>query len=133
MWVIPRVIINKILGHAQRTAPQECVGILSGQGREITGWHPLTNSLEQTTRFLADPNQQLQLFKQLRETDRSVLAIYHSHPTTPPIPSALDLSQSQYPDALYLIVSMSIQGCLEIEGYRIQNGQATKESLTIRD
>ena len=133
MWVIPRLIVNKILGHAQRTDPEECVGILSGQNQEITGWHPLQNSLAETNRFLADPSQQIQLFKQLREEHKEVVAIYHSHPTSAPIPSELDLSQSQYPKALYLIISLSTKGCLEMNGYRIKDGQAFQENLTIRD
>ena len=133
MWVIPRVIINKVFGHAQRTAPQECVGILSGLGKEISGWHPLKNSLAETNRFLADPSQQIQLFKKLRKEKQEVLAIYHSHPSSPPLPSQLDLSQSEYPNALYLIVSMSIEGCLEVNGYRIKDGKATQEALTIKD
>ena len=133
MWVLPRVIINKILGHAQRSAPNECVGILSGQGKDITGWYPLKNSLAETTRFLADPSQQIQLFKKLRQEEKEVVAIYHSHPTTPPTPSKLDISQSEYPNALYLIVSLSTEGCLEVNGYRIKNGEATEEMLSIKD
>lgn len=133
MWVIPRVIINKILGHAQRTAPQECVGILSGSQGEITGWHPMKNSLQANTEFLLDPAEQLQLFKKLRQENRELLAIYHSHPTSPAIPSQLDLAQSEYPHALYLIVSLNTEGCLEINGYKIQNGQAQEESLQIKD
>ncbi len=133
MWVIPRVIINKILGHAQRSAPNECVGILSGNDRDVSGWHPLHNSLAETNRFLADPTEQITLFKELRTAGREILAIYHSHPTAPPVPSALDLSQSQYPDALYLIVSMSTEGRIEVIGYKIKDGQATEEKLSIRD
>ncbi|MBF0455332.1 MAG: M67 family metallopeptidase [Magnetococcales bacterium] len=133
MWVIPRVIVNKILGHAQRSAPQECVGILSGQAKTFTGWHPLKNNADETTRFLADPTQQIQLFKQLRQEGKEVVAIYHSHPTTPAIPSQRDLAQSHYPDALYLIVSLNTQGCLEMNGYQIKEGVAHEESLTIKD
>ncbi|MBF0382201.1 MAG: M67 family metallopeptidase [Magnetococcales bacterium] len=133
MWVIPRVILNKILGHAQRSAPAECVGILSGNDRDITGWHPLKNSLDQNNRFLADPEQQIELFKTLRQQNRDVVAIYHSHPTSPPVPSELDIAQSEYPNALYLIVSLDTEGCIEINGYRINNGKAVEESLTIKE
>ncbi|MBF0193109.1 MAG: M67 family metallopeptidase [Magnetococcales bacterium] len=133
MWVIPRVIINKILGHAQRSAPAECVGILSGIGQDISGWHPLKNSLTDTDRFLADPQQQLELFKNLRKEQKEVVAIYHSHPTSPPVPSKLDIELSEYPKALYLVVSLNIEGCIEVVGYLIKNGQVTEESLTIKD
>ena len=133
MWVIPRVIVNKILGHAQRTAPEECVGLLSGTGRDIRGWHPLTNRLHETRRFLADPAEQLRLFRELREQGSQVVAIYHSHPSGPPEPSPADLEQSNHPDALYLIVSLDTDGCLEMNGYFIRDGVATPVPLTIRD
>ncbi len=133
MWVIPRVIVNKILGHAQRTAPEECVGILSGTGREVRGWHPLTNQLRETRRFLADPGEQIRVFKQLREQGLEVTAIYHSHPTSPAEPSTEDLKQSHYADALYLIVSLSTDGCLEMNGFLINDGQITSQEVTIRD
>ena len=133
MWVIPRVIVNKILGHAQRTAPEECVGILSGDNRTIQGWHPLTNQRRDPRRFLADSGQQIRLFKQLREQDRQVVAIYHSHPKGPPEPSALDLEQAHYPEALYLIVSLDTDGRLDLAGFLIRDSKADPQELTIRD
>jgi proteasome lid subunit RPN8/RPN11 len=133
MWEIPRVIVNRIFGHAQRTAPQECVGILSGTGEHITHWHPLTNSLTDTRRFLADPTEQITLFKRLRDEGRTVMALYHSHPTGSTEPSDADLAQSHYPKALYLIVGLGEDGRLDLAGYRIQAGVAHPETLTIRE
>jgi len=133
MWVIPRIIVNKILGHAQRTAPQECVGILSGKGQEIQGWHALNNQLQENQRFLADPSEQIQLFTKLRDQGLDLVAIYHSHPTGPAVPSKEDLAQSHYPEALYLIVSLDIDGCLEMNGFLINDGQIIPQEVTIRD
>ncbi|MBF0367920.1 MAG: M67 family metallopeptidase [Magnetococcales bacterium] len=133
MWVIPRIIVNKILGHAQRTAPQECVGLLSGQGDRITGWHPLTNALQETRRFLADPTEQIRLFKELRENGQEVRAIYHSHPTGSAAPSTADLEQAHYGEALYLIVALGVDGRLDMNGYLLQDGKAQLQELTISD
>ncbi|ABK46194.1 Mov34/MPN/PAD-1 family protein [Magnetococcus marinus MC-1] len=133
MWEIPRPIVNQILSHALRCHPQECVGILSGQGRLIRHCHPMTNALADTRRFLADPNEQIQLFKALRTQDEQVVALYHSHPTAPAEPSMLDLQQAHYPDALYLIVSLATDGRLDMHGYTIHEGQATLQELTIYD
>ncbi|MEG3638294.1 M67 family metallopeptidase [Magnetococcus sp. PR-3] len=133
MWDIPRPIVNQILSHAMRCQPEECVGILSGQGKEIRHWHPMTNALADSRRFLADPSEQIQLFKNLREKGEEVVAIYHSHPTEPAEPSAVDLDQSHYPDALYLIVSLATDGRLDMNGYTIKDGTATPQELTIHD
>lgn len=133
MWKIPRVIVNRILGHAQRVAPEECVGALSGANGQITHWHPLSNALKDTRRFLADPEEQIALFKQLRSEERTLLGLYHSHPDGDARPSTADLEGAHYPDALYLIVAMGAAGCIELNGYLIQEGKAEPQTLTITE
>lgn len=131
MWEIPRVIVNKILGHAQRAAPEECVGLLSSKSGTINGWHPLTNTLHETERFLADPTEQIGLFKSLREQGREVAAIYHSHPNGPAELSPRDLAEDHYPEALKLVVSLSIEGTLELNAFLVKEGKAVVQELTI--
>lgn len=133
MWIIPRIIINKILGHAQRSLPEECVGLLSGKGRTILEWHPLSNQLKDSRRFLADPTEQIQTLRQLRKKKQELVAIYHSHPHASTHPSPTDLQQAYYPEALYLIVSLQTSGRLEINGYLIQDGQPVIQTLTVQD
>ncbi|MBF0164326.1 MAG: M67 family metallopeptidase [Magnetococcales bacterium] len=133
MWIISRPLVNKIFAHAQRVLPRECVGVLSGQGREATDWHPLTNIAEEARQFLADPEEQIRLFRSLREQGREVVAIYHSHPHGPAEPSSLDRELATYPDALLLIVGMQTDGRLEINGFLDRDGRMEPQELTIRD
>lgn len=133
MWIIPRTIVNKILGHAQRSLPEECVGILSGQGCKILGWHPLTNQLQDSKKFLADPSEQIRLLRQLREEGLELVAIYHSHPQSSATPSPTDIKQAYYPEALYLIVSLQTGGRIEMNSYLIQNDQPVWQELIIQD
>jgi len=133
MWVIPRTIVNKMLGHAQRSAPAECVGILSGNGQTITGWHPLANTANDSRKFLADPQGQIELMRELRQSGREVCAIYHSHPDAPPRPSASDLAEAYYQEALYLIISLATDGCLELEGWLIEDGSFIVQQIDITE
>ncbi|MBF0605807.1 MAG: M67 family metallopeptidase [Nitrospirae bacterium] len=130
-WVIPRPIVNRILTHAMQTAPQECVGLLSGSQRQIKGWHPMTNDLHHERRFLADPSQQIQIMKDLRHRGEEIVAIYHSHPGSAAQPSSRDLQESHYPDALYLIVSLDTLGRLDMNGFLLRDGNAEPQELTI--
>lgn len=133
MWEIPRVIVNKMLSHAQRSLPQECVGLLSGVKREIMLCHPIKNQLCSPSRFLADPTEQIRVFKRLRQENLEMVAIYHSHPTTSAEPSSEDLRQSYYPNVLNLIISLKTDGCLEMNGYLFLDGKAIRQEVTIRD
>ncbi|MBF0623795.1 MAG: M67 family metallopeptidase [Magnetococcales bacterium] len=133
MWAMPRVIVNRILGHAQRCAPEECVGILSGHGRTIAGWHPLTNTLHDSQRFLADPGEQITLFKQLREQGAELVAIYHSHPVGSGQPSILDREENHYPNALHLIVALGTDGRLELNGFLLIDGRFQPQELSVTD
>ncbi|MBF0214787.1 MAG: M67 family metallopeptidase [Magnetococcales bacterium] len=133
MWIISRTLVNKILAHAQRSLPRECVGVLSGHGREASDWHPLTNVAEGDHTFLADATEQIRLFKELRAQERDVVAIYHSHPRGSASPSSLDRELAAYPDALMLIVGMETDGRLEMNGFMTRDGTLEAVELTIRD
>jgi proteasome lid subunit RPN8/RPN11 len=50
------------------------------------------------------------------------MAIYHSHPDAPALPSLTDIAQHEYPGLLYLIVSLDTEGVLEMRGFRIRDG-----------
>ncbi|MEO5328448.1 MAG: M67 family metallopeptidase [Magnetococcus sp. THC-1_WYH] len=132
-WIIPRPIVNRILTHAMQTAPQECVGLLSGNQRQIKGWHPMTNHWHHERRFLADPSQQIQIMKELRSRGEEIVAIYHSHPQAAAQPSYRDLQESHYPDALYLIVSLDTLGRLDMNGFLLRDGAAEPQELTLCD
>ncbi len=133
MWVISRLLINKMLGHAQRAYPRECFGVLSGVDNQMRHWHPLSNVEADNHRFLADSAEQIRLFKQLRAQGEEVLAIYHSHPQGPCEPSVLDLQQAYYPGVLSIIISLDTEGRLEMNGFLIHNEQVDKQELILCD
>lgn len=133
MWVISRVIVNKILGHAQRSLPRECVGLLSGTKRSMNVWYPLTNVAEDDRSFLADPGEQIRLMQDLRAKGEQVVAIYHSHPTGPGEPSAADVEQAYDPGVLHLIVALNTEGRLDMNGFLISAGKIEAQELVVVD
>ncbi|WP_193771044.1 Mov34/MPN/PAD-1 family protein [Candidatus Magnetaquicoccus inordinatus] len=133
MWTIPRPLLNRILDHARRSLPAECVGLLSGQGKTASAWHPLPNQSQDGRRFYADESALIQVLRQLRETGEDLVAIYHSHPDSEAVPSLTDRQQAHYPNTLYLIVSLLTSGRLEMNGYLIQDGEAILQELLISD
>lgn len=116
---LPRTVVNRILAQAQQQPDTETCGLLGARNGEAARYYPVKNiAADPATRFEMDPRQQISVMKTLRENDEQLLAIVHSHPHSPPEPSATDLEEFGYPDAYYLIVSLDVKGVLEMRGYK---------------
>ena len=112
------------MAHARETAPRECCGLLFGDGdvadRLVRGRnvHPTPE-----TRYEIDP-------KQLREalasddSDRSLVAIYHSHPRTEPQPSDFDRANAFWPEQVYVLTSVLVKPD-QVFAFRIDKGKTT--------
>jgi proteasome lid subunit RPN8/RPN11 len=107
---IPRDIYDAMLAQAQAELPNECCGLLGGtrDGDRVraTQRYPLVNAAANPVRYEADPRGLLHAFRDMRERQIEHLAIYHSHPTSDPVPSRTDLAQAFYPGVVYLIISL---------------------------
>lgn len=116
---IDRTVINQILGHALQSPEQEVCGLI-GTRADSARVYPIKNIAGECDHLFAmDPQQQIDAMRRMRENGEELFAIYHSHPHAPATPSALDLAQAAYPEALYLIVSLNTKGVLEMQGYRL--------------
>ncbi len=78
-----------------------------------------------------DPRDQIEAMRDMREHNEELFGIYHSHPHSPAEPSATDLEQAEYPEALYIIVSLNTKGVLEMRGFRLKEGKAKQVQLEI--
>ncbi len=81
--------------------------------------------------FSMDPARQIDTLRRMREAGEELFGIFHSHPHSPAVPSDRDLHEAGYPDALYLIASLSTKGVLELRGYRLRDGRAEEVALEI--
>jgi proteasome lid subunit RPN8/RPN11 len=127
---LPRALINQLLHHAQQSPVHEVCGLLGARDGVPVHCYPVANVAADPQRLFAmDPAQQIAALRTLRERGEELFAIYHSHPTTPPQPSAIDLAQARYPEALYLIISLQTQGVLEMRGFRLRGGVVSEVAL----
>ena len=76
---------------------------------------------------------QIEAMRQMREQGETLFAIYHSHPHAPAEPSHLDIEQANYPEALYLIISLNTKGVLELRAFTLQHGEATAVELIVEE
>jgi proteasome lid subunit RPN8/RPN11 len=131
---LPRNLVNRILTHAQHSPEDEVCGLIGAENGKAVDIYPVKNVAEDThTLFQMDPKQQIDAMRQMREQGHELFAIYHSHPHTPAAPSVADMEQANYPDALYLIISLNTTGVLEMRGFRLVGGKATDVELELHE
>ena len=126
---VPESVLAAMMAQAVAEQPNECCGLLAGVleatelattpiGRVVTRF-PLVNELASPTRYCSEGRSLLNADKAMRTGGLQLLAIYHSHPTTAPIPSRTDLADNPYEDAIvHLIISLAASPPL-VRGWRL--------------
>jgi proteasome lid subunit RPN8/RPN11 len=97
---------------AQTELPNECCGLLAGRVTDdqvgvVTRRFPLVNSPASPTLYNAEPGGLVAAMRAIREEGLELLAIYHSHPATGPVPSRTDRERNYYGDTVvHLIIGL---------------------------
>ncbi len=119
---IPSAIFTQMLAHAETERPLECCGLLSGvRGdgpiAQVSCFHPLRNQLASATEFLSEPADMFSAVKQMRRDRTEILSVYHSHPTSSPIPSKRDLERNFAESVLNLIIGWQPDGQHDVRAW----------------
>jgi proteasome lid subunit RPN8/RPN11 len=131
---IPRTIANRLLRHAQQSPDKEICGLIASKDGIPANCYLIDNVATTPRRlFSMDPAQQIAALRTMRERGEELFAIYHSHPSAPAFPSATDLAQAQYPETLYLIISLQTRGVLEMQGFMLRDHNVREVPLEIVD
>ena len=109
MIELPRELLEGAISHAEVGAPEEVCGWLAGKGNRVLEIYPVPNAAEDRgSRFRMEPGAQLAAMRRIRERGLELTGTYHSHPKSPPCPSARDREDlALYPDAAHLIISLA--------------------------
>jgi proteasome lid subunit RPN8/RPN11 len=111
---VPRALVEDMVAQAVAELPNECCGLLAGLvadagsirvGR-VLRHYPLVNAAASPTAYLSDSRSLFDAHKDMRRLGTDLLAVYHSHPTSEPVPSRTDLAENLYPEAVHLIISL---------------------------
>ena len=73
---------------------------------EVRAIHPLVNAAQSPTEFVSEPRGLFQAMKVIRAAGMDVLAVYHSHPTSAPVPSRRDRERNYSEKVMNLIVGL---------------------------
>jgi len=122
-----RAQLEQMIAQARADAPLETCGLLAGRDGRVTRVLPVPNILRSRVAYRMDGQEFLDA---MAACDFEPLAIYHSHPQGPPVPSPTDVAESYYPDSIYVIISLA-QEPPSVRAFRIVNGLVTKETCQI--
>ncbi|MEA2435642.1 MAG: [CysO sulfur-carrier protein]-S-L-cysteine hydrolase [Thermoleophilaceae bacterium] len=123
-------LLEQIVEHARRDAPNECCGLIGVRNGTAVSVHPTENVAASPFRFEIDGRTLFRLTEQLEEEDLMPGAIYHSHTRSDPYPSQTDLNfAALWPDWEWLIVGLAGEEP-EIRHFRIESGAVVEEALT---
>lgn len=102
---ISRSLLDRIEQAAQDARPDECCGLLLGQGQQVHEIAPARNVAEDPTRrFEIDPAALIAAYRNSRQGGPEVMGHYHSHPTGPAMPSKCDADMAIADGGIWLIL-----------------------------
>jgi [CysO sulfur-carrier protein]-S-L-cysteine hydrolase len=120
---IPDRILRKVVDHCMEERPLEACGILVGQAGVVARGYATDNKLRSPVLYEVDERQLFQILKEMDREKEEILAIYHSHTETDPMPSKTDIQKAHWPESFYMIVSLK-DPKPRVRAYRIIDGQA---------
>jgi [CysO sulfur-carrier protein]-S-L-cysteine hydrolase len=130
---IDRALLDEIVAHAVRDAPNECCGLVVGRDGTATGARAMENLAASPFRFDID-GRELIAFAFAEEGEEQLMAIYHSHTRSAPYPSQTDVNfAAGWPGVEWLIVGVPKGGDAEpeVRSYLIDDGTIREVQLDV--
>ncbi len=139
---IPSSIRQAIISQARAELPNEACGLIIGDRWAADGGRPLRyepcrNKASSPYRYEVHAQDLLRLTIAADDADHVFWGIVHSHTHTPARPSPTDIGLAFYPDALYLLASLSpdeadpATGAESLRAWRIVDGVVYEVALAI--
>ena len=118
--IVPVLVYRELVAQAITEQPNECCGLLGGVveictattgmalrvGRVVKRYS-LVNEAHSPVEFYQDGKGLFEATRDMRNLSLDTLAVYHSHPLSPPVPSKKDLAMNWSTEVVNVIVSLA--------------------------
>jgi [CysO sulfur-carrier protein]-S-L-cysteine hydrolase len=149
---LPRAVAEAIVRHARDERPNEACGLVVGSaladdGGLATRYVACRNAAASPSRYTVHRDDLLGVIAELDRTGGELWGVVHSHVRTRAVPSATDIGEAAWPNAVYLLVSLADDPVLaatsggapepqdrplpELRAWRIADGTATELRLAV--
>lgn len=130
MLELPISLVGWMITLAKLNDPIECCGIIGGKDGVAKKFYEVPNADKSEHTYRMAEDDLLKVYHDLDAEDLDVLVVYHSHPASEAYPSSQDVKLASWPDAHYVIISLSRQPA-DVKSFVIQDGVAEEEDLVI--
>lgn len=131
--ILPREFIRRMLSHGRSAYPDEACGILAGEENTAAELYTAANAESSPVSYLIDPQEQFRIMREIRDKGMRMVAVYHSHPYSPPYPSPTDVKLAFYPDSAYIIVSLLDSDNPEVKAFEIADNRVREINIKVQD
>jgi proteasome lid subunit RPN8/RPN11 len=116
-------LLDEIVEHARRDAPNECCGVVAVRDGVAEAVHPMQNTAASPFRFEVDGLELHRLLTGIEDGGAALGVIYHSHTRSEAYPSQTDINfAAGWPGVEWLIVGLA-GAEPEIRSYLIDDGK----------
>jgi proteasome lid subunit RPN8/RPN11 len=129
MLPLPRTLIDEMIDHAREEAPNECCGIIAGDGGRAAKLFRARNSEASPYRYNVDPQDLFRIHRECDGNGWEFLAIYHSHTASEAYPSPTDIRLAFWPQTYYVLISLQEPERPAVRAFRIVDGVVSEEEI----
>ena len=131
MLMMPRALCEEMLAHLRAHLPEEACGLLGGARGKVRRVYPVENAQHSPYAYSMEPKEQLEAMMAIENEGWEILAIFHSHPSGPSVPSTTDVAQAYYPESLYVIVAPDREREFRARAFEIVEERVREVELVI--
>jgi len=129
---IDRALLDDIVAHAVRDAPNECCGVLAVRDGAAVAVHAAENVAASPFRFEVDGPALFALLEGIESAGGELGAIYHSHTRSDAYPSQTDVNfAGGWPGVEWIIVGVGKQQETDVHSYLIDGGEIAEVELEL--
>ena len=131
MLEIDRGFFDEMVEHGLAGFPNEACGLLAGKEGRPVKFFAMSNQDASPVSYRLDPKEQLKVFTEIDDEGWDLLGIFHTHTHSEASPSETDLKQAFYPEATYLVMSLSDRSNPVLRGFAIQEGEIAEREVRV--
>jgi proteasome lid subunit RPN8/RPN11 len=128
---LDRIFFDEMVEHGLAAFPNESCGVLAGKEGRPVKFFAMTNRDASPVTYRLDPKEQLRVFDEMDEQGWDLLGIFHTHTHSEAYPSETDRAQAFYPEAEYLVMSLSDRANPILRSFHIQDDEIVERELEI--